>query len=162
MQPQTHPCSDKCYSLPKDGTGNEAKLVLWEAFHDWGIYHWLLRHLGHVFIHSHMFLEAISHSYSHYAVRTSLCNLIHPLSFPISSFLSVSFFHRHYAISELCSFEALYAFNFVFSQEESYNLIYKKLSSGRNFFQKMWHIVHRELIIISIYIVPYFIIVILF
>lgn len=91
MQPQTHPCSDKCYSLPKDGTGNEAKLVLWEAFHDWGIYHWLLRHLGHVFIHSHMFLEAISHSYSHYAVRTSLCNLIHPLSFPISSFLSVCF-----------------------------------------------------------------------
>lgn len=60
-------------------------------------------------------------------------------SFLSNFFLSVClfhFFHRHYAISELCSFEALYAFNFVFSQEESYNLIYKKTIQWKKFLPK--------------------------
>lgn len=57
MQPQTHPCRDECYSLLKDGTGNEAKWVLWEAIRDWGIHYRLLKHLRHVFIHSHVSFE---------------------------------------------------------------------------------------------------------
>lgn len=70
-----------------------------------------------------------------FAPHSAIWYILFPFQF-LPFCLSVSFFHRHYAISELCSFEALYAFNFVFSQEESYNLIYKKTIQWKKFLPK--------------------------
>lgn len=85
MRPQIHTCSDECYSLLKHGTGNEAEWVLWEAICDLNIYYRMLKHLRRV-DPLPRFLGAISYSLSHYAICTSVWNLIRPLSSAISFF----------------------------------------------------------------------------
>lgn len=98
MQPETHPCSDECYSLLKDGTGNEAKWVLWEAIRDWGIYYRLLKHLRHVFIHTHMFpwsyiSQLLTFRRTHLPLKSDTAPLLSNFLFSVCVCLFLSYSH---------------------------------------------------------------------
>lgn len=80
MKPQAHPCIDECFFITKDGTGNEAKWVLWEEICDEGIYYRLLKHLSHVFIHCDVSLSYISQLLTLYWMHLILKSEAHLLS----------------------------------------------------------------------------------